>query len=306
MTTRRRISLERLVFDPAHWPRVTRDDARVAHLADLLRAGQALPPIKIQKGTAIVLGGWHTAAACRVVGTAEYDVEVVDIPDGERLLFAYHEDRAAALPYSDADTRSVARRLYAQRCTNGNAPNVVELARDLGRSRQAVDRYVADLVEKQEKAAALKRAAREVAVQAYRAASVSTRDVARFVGVTQMQVRRDAHVGITSHLADGAIVAEAQSLISLALGLGATPAQMAAARDWLIGQTQPEYLAQRERRRAWLAIASEVREWGEHAGALTIPDTGDWAAYESARTDLRRALEQLAPFLAELKGRLDV
>jgi hypothetical protein len=40
------------------------------------------------------------------------------------------------------------------------------------------------------------------------------------------QVRRDAQVSIVAHLTDSAIVTEAHSLIHLALGRGATTAQM--------------------------------------------------------------------------------
>ena len=44
---KRRLPLDLLVFDAEQWPRVMRDDARVEQLADAMRAGQELPPIKV-------------------------------------------------------------------------------------------------------------------------------------------------------------------------------------------------------------------------------------------------------------------
>ena len=138
------MNLDELTFDPVCWPRLIRDDVHVcSKLADVLRAGQSLPPIKVQRGSNLVLGGWHTVAACRIVGETTYFVELVDLPTEDRLLFAYREDVAAALPYSDADVKSVARRLYEQRsCVNGELPNVTTLADDLGRTQQTVARWV--------------------------------------------------------------------------------------------------------------------------------------------------------------------
>jgi len=302
----RTLPLPTLTFDSDLWPRERRDEARVNHLADLLRAGQTLPPIKIQKGTTIVLGGWHTAAACSLIGETTCSVEIVDVPPDERLLYAYREDASAALPYSDADVRSVARRLYAQRCTNGQLPEVVKLATDLGRSRQTVTRWVQDLVTEREASIALKRAAREVTIHAFRATGLSLRRIAALIGASDTQVRRDAHVSITTHLLDSRIVTDAHSLIHLALGQGATTAEMEAARDWLLSQTNPAHLEQRERRRAWSAVASEVREWTEQIQRIALPTRpDDWAGCETERDEIRQALGPLETYVQQLKVRVE-
>jgi hypothetical protein len=306
VTSRRRIEIDSLTFDPALWPRVTRDEARIEQLADVLRAGVELPPIKVQKGTTTVLGGWHTAAACRLVGEPSYFVEVVDVPPDERLLYAYREDVTAALPYSDKDTASVAQRLFRQRCTNGDMPNVVQLARDLGRARQTVDRWVADLVEQREKAIALKRAARVVAVQAFQASGLSTRRIEKLIGLSHGQVVSDAQVSIADHLKNSEVVAEAQSVIQLAISGGATVDEVEAARDWIIAQTDPGHLERRERRRVWMSAASEIRDVSSRLQAMTVPGRPeDWTECESARADIRNAIQPIEIRIAELKARVE-
>ncbi len=306
MTARRRIEIDSLTFDPALWPRVSRDEARVEHLADVLRAGQELPPIKVQKGTTTVLGGWHTAAACRLVGEPSYFVEVVDVAPDDRLLFAYREDVAAALPYSDKDTASVAGRLFDQRCTNGDMPNVAQLARDLGRAQQTVDRWLADRIEKREKAVALKRAARVLAVHAFQATGLSIRQIGTLIGVEKSQVSRDTQLSIAGHLKDSEIVAEAQSVIQLAISGGATVADVEAARDWIIAQTDPGHLERRERRRAWSNAASEIGDVRERLQALVIPTRPtDWTDCEQARADILESITPIERYLAELKVRVE-
>lgn len=224
--------IDRLQFDEQLWPRVQRDAARVAHLADVLISGGRLPAVKVQRGSGLVLGGWHTVAAYQCLERSVVPVELVDIPASEQLLYAYREDVTSALPYSDADVRSVARRLYGQRsASNGELPNVTTLARDLGRSQRTVARWVDDLVAKKQAAVDLKRQARELAVQAFRATGLATRRIAALLGVSQAQVNSDSQVANAVHLSDSAIVAEAQSAIHLALGQGATVAEMEAARD---------------------------------------------------------------------------
>src|SRR5688572_12379092 len=141
----REMPIDRLQFDEHLWPRVRRDDDRVAHLADVLTAGGRLPAVKVQRGSGLVLGGWHTVAAYERLQRSAVPVELVDVPASEQLLYAYREDVASALPYSDSDVRSVARRLYAQRsAVIGDLPNVTDLARDLGRSMRTVAHWVED------------------------------------------------------------------------------------------------------------------------------------------------------------------
>jgi len=234
------LEIQRLVFDDGIYPRVRRDPERVDQLADLLRAERSLPPVVVERETSLVLGGWHTVGAYEAIGATRVPVQFVDVSPSLRLIYAYNQDVTAAMPYRDVDVRKVARLEYERR--RGNGDSVERLARDLGRPRSTVQRWLSDLIERDEQTLAQERAARIVAVHAFKAAKVSTWQVAKYVGVDQKQVRTDAQVGITPHLQDSRIVSAAHSLIHLALGLGASREQIEAARDWLLSQTQPELL----------------------------------------------------------------
>src|SRR5262249_32826407 len=102
-----------LVFAPAVYPRRHLDEGRVAVLIDLLEAGVVLPPIRVQRGTDIILNGEHRVEAYKRPGRAEILVEEVDVADEDLLAYACQQDVAAALPYTQEDRRDVARRLYA-------------------------------------------------------------------------------------------------------------------------------------------------------------------------------------------------
>jgi len=232
--------IARLIFDDAIYPRVRRDPERVDQLADLLRAQRPLPPVVVERETSLVLGGWHTVGAYEAIGATRVPVQFVDVSPSLRLIYAYNQDVTAAMPYRDVDVRKVARLEYERR--RGNGDSIERLARDLGRPRSTVQRWLSDLVERDEQTQAQERAARIVAVHAFRAADLSLRQIAGFVGVDKKQVGTDAQVSITPHLQDSRIVSAAHSLIHLSLGLGASREQMEAARDWLLAQTQPELL----------------------------------------------------------------
>jgi len=245
------VAIDALVFDATLWPRVERNAARVAHFVELLKSGVELPAIKVQQGTTIVLGGWHTAQACRVVGQREVIVEVVDVPEADRLLFAYREDMAAALPYSPADAKSVAERLYRQR-SNGTQASVAQIARDLGRAQQTVQKWLDPLIEKDRQRQDRERQARAlVVVMLTDGAQVSQRRVAGLLGVDEKTVRSDTRSGIAPHaIIDDQIVSLARSILAETAGRGSTDAERQAAADWLLERLNPDALATVRRLRA--------------------------------------------------------
>lgn len=305
------VKLSTLVFDSTIWPRLQRDPERVAQFVDVLRsdAGKALPDIKVDRNTRRVLGGWHTVAAYQTLKIEDIPVEWVTLKDDSELgalLYSYREDAESALPYRDADVRSVARRIYElKRGANGDLPNVTDIARQLGRRQQTVAGWLTDLVEKDKATLELKRAGRVLAIHAFRAAGLSLRRIGILVGVTQTQVSSDTEVSIALHLADSRIVSEAQSLIHLAIGKGADLREAEAARDWIIEKTDPAYLRDREQHRAWTAVASEVRDWTERVTAFQIPPPpAAWSGCESVRAEIREAINLIETSIIELKARV--
>ena len=232
-----------------------------------------------------------------------YFVELVDLPTEDRLLFAYREDVAAALPYSDADVKSVARRLYEQRsCVNGELPNVTTFGLgDYGRTQQTVARWVDDLVAKKQAAIELKRNARIVAIQALHATGCSVRRIVELIGsIDKSQVSRDTQVSIVGQLTDSAIVTEAHSLIHMTLGHGATQDEMEAARDWLFGQTDPDSFQQRERQDRLARLRSELQDVNERWQSFKMPDS--WKGCEAARAEVLQEIKSLEANLGQLEG----
>jgi len=246
-----------LVFDAEVWPRVHRDEERVGQLAEIVTAGGTLPPIKVDRSTRLVLGGWHTVAAYQRVRRDPVPVTLVDVPAPERLLYAYREDAEAALPYSAADVRSVARRLFLAR-SNGHGVNVAALARDLGRTQQTVSVWVADLVTAEAERVAIAHSARVIIAHALtEGASCSQRRTAALLGVSEGTVRTDTKVGSATHLTDERAVSAAHVLLLQTAERGSTDEERQAAADWLLGQRDP--LALRCARR--VRVLDEAIRW---------------------------------------------
>jgi len=303
------VKISTLVFDPTIWPRLERDTARVNYFVDVIYAegDDPLPKVKVERKTRRVLGGWHTVAALQTLKVDEVDVEWVDLKDNSdlgALLYAYREDSETALPYRDTDVKSVARRVYGLlRGTNGDLPNVSNIARQLGRSQRTVSEWLKDLVEKDKADLELKRDARVLAVHVFRAIGLTFDRIGVLVGVSKKQAFTDSELAITKHIADSRIVSAAQSQIHLALGNGAEAQEVDAARDWLISQTDPDFLERRQRQRVWTEIATVVKDWRDEAQRLPqAPE--EWVECETARTDILEALEPIETLLAGLRGRL--
>jgi len=303
------VKISTLVFDPTIWPRLERDTGRVHYFVDVIYAegDEPLPKVKVDRKTRRVLGGWHTVAALQTLKVDEVDVEWVDLKDNTQLgalLYAYREDSETALPYRDADVKSVAQRVYdLLRGTNGDLPNVAEIARKLGRTQQTVSGWLKDRVEKDKADLELKRAARAVAVHAFRAIGLSHARIASLIGISKTETVRNTELSITDHLTDSRIVSAAQSLIDLALGNGAETQHVEAARDWLISQTDPDFLERRQRQRVWTEIATAVKDWRDEAQRLPqAPE--EWLECETARIEILEALEPIETLLAGLRERL--
>jgi hypothetical protein len=233
--------LKSLVLDKTLWPRIDLDEDRVNHFVHLLEAGVALPPIKAQRNSLVVLGGWHTYHACLRAGRDEYLVDLVDVSDEERLLFAYNDDVAAAMAYCDADVESVACRLYAQRAANlanGELVNVAALARDLQRPQRTVARWVEDLVDEAEAARDRARVARELAVHALLATGRSKRKVATLFEISEMEVRRISQVAILSHLNSDPTIQEARQILRALSRDGIAEPDVEQALDWITEQEE--------------------------------------------------------------------
>jgi len=302
------IALDTLTFDPALWPRLKRDPARVAHLVDVLEAGGTLPAIKVQEGTTLVLGGWHTAEACRRIGYVEYLVEFVDVPAADRLLYAYREDMTAALPYSPEDTQSVAERLYQQR-SNGSTANVTQIARDLGRPEATIRVWLSRQIERDRQRHERERLARALVVaMLIEGPQLSQRRIAELLGVSLGTVSSDRNIAGAEHvITDDQVVSIARSLLAETAGRGSTEAERHAAADWLLAKLNPVALATARRHRAITDVSSWVGAVRRQLGALNISDLsgcGDDPAVQHDREVVLADLAAIQEAVTEIQRRL--
>ena len=292
--------IDRFVFDERVWPRVRRDDERVVYLADILAAGQLLPAVKVQRGSGLVLGGWHTIAAYQRLHRSRVPVEVVDVPESEQLLYAYREDAAAALPYSSADVRSVARRLYQMR-SNGHGANVAAIARDLCRAQPTVLEWVKDLVAADAERETVTRQGRVLAAQALvRGAHCKQQRAGELLGVSQQTVTNDIKTNIVGN---DLVFETAHALVAETAGRGSTTTERQSANDWLLEQRDPEALAIARQSRAlnhaldWTtSIVRQLQglELAALAAAAMCPDA-----------NVRTKHQELLLRLAEIRGLVD-
>jgi len=132
-------------LDESIYPREKIDHKRVSIFAENLRDGLNFEPIEVQihpekKGKYRILDGVHRWTAHKEVGLPDIPVIIKDLKGIDPLLYAA---KMAIGPkqLTENETRSTARRAFQ------NNPRLTssEIGRLIGRSRQTIDNYIADL-----------------------------------------------------------------------------------------------------------------------------------------------------------------
>jgi hypothetical protein len=305
------VDVATLQFDERVWPRLARNTDRVVQLADRLEAGEKLPALKVDRKTRCVLSGWHTAAAYERRGQNEVPVEWVKLDDdpAAALRFAYHVDDKAALPPTDADVRSVAKRLY-ELAINGNEetePNVSAIAKELGRPRRTVDGWLEDLVRQRQEQIRLFKSARVVAVHAYLKTGLSQRNVAESFGISKTEVVRIGDLAITDHFEQPQVIDRALTLIAVASGR--TPEEAKAARDWVTEQTDPEQLRAQKASRVLAHIdgtLSTERAALQRIDLASIPSLEGlrYGLIESRQRQILESVDQIVTICHDIRRRV--
>jgi DNA methylase/ParB/Sulfiredoxin domain len=141
----RKIATSDITLDESIYPRETIDHKRVNIFAENLRDNFKFDPIQVQvhpqkKGKYRILDGVHRWKAHKAVGSTTMPVMIKDLKGIDPLLYAA---KMAIGPrqLSEKETRSTARRAFQ------NNPKLTscEIGRLIGRSRQTIDNYIADL-----------------------------------------------------------------------------------------------------------------------------------------------------------------
>jgi len=148
--TSTQIKTSDIFFDESIYPRENIDHRRISIFAENLRDGFKFEPIIVQicpdsdlsakKGRYRILDGVHRWSAYKQTGQIEIDAIVKTLHEIDPLLYAA---KLAIGPkqLTEAETKNTVRRAFQ---TNPRLTSS-EIGRAVGRSRQAVDSYIADL-----------------------------------------------------------------------------------------------------------------------------------------------------------------
>jgi len=140
-----KIAISDIVLDESIYPRDRIDQKRVGIFAANIRDGFTFDPIEVEAvpgrpGTYRILDGAHRWSAYKVTGVTEIDVIIKDLAGFDPLLYAAKK-AIGPRQLTEEETRKTARRAFQ----NNRHLTSSEIGTVIGRSRQAVDSYIADL-----------------------------------------------------------------------------------------------------------------------------------------------------------------
>ena len=145
-----KIPISDVFLDESIYPRENIDHKRVGIFEENLRDGFVFEPIEVQvwpdtgiavkKGKYRILDGVHRWSAYKKMGVTQIDVVIKTLNNIEPILYAA---KMAIGPkqLTEAETKNTARRAFQI----NSRLTASEIGRAIGRSRQAVDKYIADL-----------------------------------------------------------------------------------------------------------------------------------------------------------------
>jgi len=140
-----RISISDIILDEAIYPRDRIDQKRVGIFTANIRDGFIFDPIEVEPapdkpGKYRILDGAHRWSAYKAAGITEVAVIIKDLAGFDPLLYAAQK-AIGPRQLTEEETKKTARRAFQ------NNPSLTssEIGKVIGRSRQAVDSYIADL-----------------------------------------------------------------------------------------------------------------------------------------------------------------
>jgi len=140
-----RIPISDIILDEEIYPRDNIDQKRVGIFAENIRDGFKFDPIEVEPapdrpGKYRLLDGVHRWSAYKATGVTEPEVIIKNLDGVDPLLYAAKK-AIGPRQLTEEETRKTARRAFQ------NNPSLTssEIGKAIGRSRQAVDSYIADL-----------------------------------------------------------------------------------------------------------------------------------------------------------------
>ena len=139
------IPISDIILDEDIYPRARIDQKRVGIFAENMRDGFKFDPIEVQAhpdvtGKYRILDGVHRWSAYKATGVTEPEVIIKNLDGVDPLLYAAKK-AIGPQQLTEEEARKTARRAFQ------NNPSLTssEIGKAIGRSRQAVDSYIADL-----------------------------------------------------------------------------------------------------------------------------------------------------------------
>ncbi|MGD9161969.1 MAG: ParB N-terminal domain-containing protein [Desulfobacteraceae bacterium] len=139
------IKMEDIILDKRIYPRSGIDHKRVSMFEENIRDGFEFDPIHLQAhpdkpGKYRILDGAHRFTAFKGIGEKEIHAQIIKLNGTHPLLYAAKQ-AIGPRQLNDEEARDAARRAYLDDSKLSSA----EIGKAFGRSRQAVDSYIADL-----------------------------------------------------------------------------------------------------------------------------------------------------------------
>ena len=140
-----KIPISDIILDEETYPRDGVDQKRVGIFAENIRDGFKFDPIEVQAhhdvtGKYSILDGVHRWSAYKATGVTEPEVIIKNLDGVDPLLYAAKK-AIGPRQLTEEETRKTARRAFQ----NNPSLTSFEIGKAIGRSRQAVDSYIADL-----------------------------------------------------------------------------------------------------------------------------------------------------------------
>ncbi len=141
-----KISISSIILDEEIYPRKGIDQKRVGIFAENIRDGFKFDPIEVQPdpdrpGKYRLLDGAHRWNAFKAVGVAEIDAIIIENLEGTDPLLYAAKKAIGPKQLTEDEARDTARRAY----TKNTSLRSADIGKAIGRSRQTVDSYIADL-----------------------------------------------------------------------------------------------------------------------------------------------------------------
>ena len=139
------ISISSIILDEDIYPRKGIDPKRVGIFAENIRDGFKFEPIEVEPAPGMpgkyrLLDGAHRWSAYKTTGTTETEAVIKNLDGTDPLLYAAKK-AIGPRQLTEDEARDTARRAYNKNTTLSSA----DIGKAIGRSRQTVDSYIADL-----------------------------------------------------------------------------------------------------------------------------------------------------------------